>query len=493
MSNEIARGDGARSADGLFAGVHGTVLHIDDSPELLGITEEYITGQLPQYRFITATDASAVADQLAEGVDCVISEYTLPDSNALELLSEVRTHDPDLPFILYTGRGSEEVAAKALNAGITGYYQKGGPDQLDRLTNRVEHAVNEYRATRNSRRYRTVLQALGYPIYVVDRTERFTYVNEGFTELTGYTRDELVGASPALIKSDESVAKANETLRSLVSTTGREREAFRVEIQTKDGEKIQCRDHMAALSFDDEFRGSVGILREITTEQKRYEQLERERDRLGEFASVVSHDLRNPLNVIGARVELLAADHDSEHSKHSEHIEAIERNIDRMEAIIEDLVTLARDGNTVGDFEPVDVAEVSRRCWQSVVTDDATIDINTTRSIYADTSQLKRIFENLYQNAIEHGGDDADVLITVGEMEEGIFVADDGVGVPPENRERIFETGYSTTEDNMGFGLRIVERIVNAHGWEISVTDAAAGGTRFEITGIEFVRPEPAS
>ncbi len=96
MSNEIARSDGARSADGLFAGVHGTVLHIDDSPELLGITEEYITGQLPQYRFITATDASAVADQLAEGVDCVISKYTLPDSNALELLSEVRTHDPDL-------------------------------------------------------------------------------------------------------------------------------------------------------------------------------------------------------------------------------------------------------------------------------------------------------------------------------------------------------------------------------------------------------------
>ncbi len=338
-----------------------------------------------------------------------------------------------------------------------------------------------------------MLQALGYPIYVVDRTERFTYVNEGITELTGYTRDELVGASPALIKSDESVAKANETLRSLVSTTGREREAFRVEIQTKDGEKIRCRDHMAALPFDDEFRGSVGILREITTEQKRYEQLERERDRLDEFASVVSHDLRNPLNVIGARVELLAADHDSEHGKHSEHIEAIERNIDRMEAIIEDLVTLARDGNTVGDFEPVDVAEVSRRCWESVVTDDATINSNTTRSIYADTSQLKRIFENLYRNAIEHGGDDVDVLITVGEMEEGIFVADDGVGVPPEDRERIFETGYSTTEDNTGVGLWIVERIVNAHGWEISVTDAAAGGTRFEITGIEFVHPEPAS
>ena len=52
MSSEIAQATGARSADGLFAGVHGTVLHIDDSPELLGITEEYITGQLPQYKFI---------------------------------------------------------------------------------------------------------------------------------------------------------------------------------------------------------------------------------------------------------------------------------------------------------------------------------------------------------------------------------------------------------------------------------------------------------
>lgn len=486
MSNEVAQSSRATSTNGLFSGVHGTVLHVDDSPELREITEEYITRRLPQYTVVSTADTSAVTDQLEEGVDCVISDYTLPNSDALELLEEVRTHDPDLPFILYTGRGSERVAAKALNAGVTGYYQKGGPDQLDRLTNRVEHAVNEYRATRNSRRYRTVLQALGYPIYVVDGNERFTYVNERFTELTGYTRDELVGASPALIKSDESVARANETLRSLVSTAGPERRAFRVDIQTKGGDEIQCRDHMAALPFEDEFRGSVGILREVTTERKRHKQLERERDRLGEFVSVVSHDLQNPLNVIGARVELLATDHDSEH------IEPIERNIDRMEAIIENLVSLARDGDTVGDPEPVDVAEVSKQCWQSVVTDDATIEVSTTRSIYADRSQLKRVFENLYRNAIEHGGDGVGVAVTVGEREGGIFVADDGVGVPPEDRERIFETGYSTTEDNTGFGLQIVGQIADAHGWEISATESASGGTRFEITGIEFVRPDPA-
>lgn len=486
MSNEVAQSSRATSADRFFSGVHGTILHVDDSPELREITEEYITRRLPRYTVISTADTSAVAEHLDQGVDCVISDYTLPNSNALELLAEVRAHDPDLPFILYTGRGSEEVAAKALNAGVTGYYQKGGPDQLDRLTNRVEHAVDKYRAARNSRRYRTVLQALGYPIYVVDGNERFTYVNESFTELTGYSRDELVGAGPALIKSDESVAKANETVRSLVSTTGPERQAFRVDIQTKGGDEVQCRDHMAALPFDNEFRGSVGILREVTAEKERYEQLERERDRLSEFVSVVSHDLQGPLSVIGARVELLETDHDSEH------IEPIERNIDRMEAIIEDLVTLARNGDTVGEPEPVDVAEASKRCWQSVVTDDATIEVGTARSIYADRSQLKRVFENLYRNAIEHGGDGIDVTVTVGEREDGIFVADDGVGVPPEDREQIFETGYSTTEDNTGFGLRIVEQIIDAHGWDISVTEAAGGGTRFDITGIEFVRPDPA-
>jgi signal transduction histidine kinase len=72
-------------------------------------------------------------------------------------------------------------------------------------------------------------------------------------------------------------------------------------------------------------------------------------------------------------------------------------------------------------------------------------------------------------------------------MEDGFYVADDGRGIPEEERERVFEPGYSTAADGTGFGLSIVEQIIEQHGCEIRVAESDAGGARFEITGVEFV------
>ncbi len=78
--------------------------------------------------------------------------------------------------------------------------------------------------------------------------------------------------------------------------------------------------------------------------------------------------------------------------------------------------------------------------------------------------------------------------MTVGPLDDGFYVADDGVGLSTEAGERIFEAGYSGTRDGTGFGLSIVNRIVDAHGWDIRVTASAEGGARFEITNVEFAR-----
>lgn len=80
-----------------------------------------------------------------------------------------------------------------------------------------------------------------------------------------------------------------------------------------------------------------------------------------------------------------------------------------------------------------------------------------------------------------------DVTVSVGELPGGFYVADDGPGIPPAERERVFDTGYSTTDDGTGFGLSIVQRAVDAHGWEITVTEGTDGGARFEITGVDIV------
>ncbi|WP_435061971.1 PAS domain S-box protein [Halobaculum sp. EA56] len=224
---------------------------------------------------------------------------------------------------------------------------------------------------------------------------------------------------------------------------------------------------------------------ERTLRESRNE-LRRQNDRLEEFASVVSHDLRNPLNVADGHLELARRECDSEH------LGAVERALDRMETLIEDLLTLAREGEADTDLEPVDVAGTVDACWGNVDTADASLVVDVGRPILADERRLKQLFENLVGNAVEHGGED--VTVTVGELadgeREGFFVEDDGVGIPPDEREAVFEAGYSTGDRGTGFGLRIVRQVAESHGWDVRATESEEGGARFEVTGVTFVDRE---
>jgi signal transduction histidine kinase len=99
---------------------------------------------------------------------------------------------------------------------------------------------------------------------------------------------------------------------------------------------------------------------------------------------------------------------------------------------------------------------------------------------------LRELLGNLFRNSVTHGGDDTGVSVTVGTLAEaeGFYVADDGPGIPPEERDSVFEHGYTTSDAGSGLGLTIVDRIASAHGWTVTVTDSAAGGARFEtLTG----------
>jgi len=221
------------------------------------------------------------------------------------------------------------------------------------------------------------------------------------------------------------------------------------------------------------------------TEQVRARErdLARQNERLEEFASVVSHDLRNPLTVAEGRLELAREECDSDQ------LDEVRRAHERMSALIDDLLTLARDGEAVGEFESVDLGTLVEGCWQSVDGADATLVTESDATIRADGSRLQQLVENLMRNAIEHGGED--VTVTVGALNDGFYVEDDGTGISESDRDAVFEAGYSTTGDGTGFGLSIVERVADAHGWAVRVTDGADGGARFEITGVTFVTKEP--
>jgi PAS domain S-box-containing protein len=732
------------------------VLHVDDRLDVTELASTFLEREAPRFDVETAASASEGLERLEGGdLDCIVSDYDMPGRNGLEFLEAVREDHPDLPFILFTGKGSEEVASEAISAGVTDYLQKGsGTEQYELLANRVSNAVDAHRSRRmltertrqletlisnlpgtvyrrrnepdwpletvegeverltgysadtlerdgiwgeevlhprdrgpvwdavqealsgdgtfevtyrivtrdgttkwvwergrsvraddgepeilegfiteitdrkereerlerttarlealfenspdminvhdtegnvidpNPRlcertgyeaselqemkvwdldqrldaeearvlweemdvgdrrrlegayrcrdgetfpvevhirrlnlegedrfvvisrdvterterereleRYETLVETAAGGVFVQNEDARYTYVNSYIEERTGYDREQLLGQHPSLLIPDEDVRAISAEIGEMLEGD-RESVTFETEITTATGETIPAEGQLALLPADDGFGGTVGVIRDISNRKEREEALRRQKERLEEFASVVSHDLRNPLNVAQGRLELTRAECESEH------LDALERALERMNTLIENLLTLAREGEGVGELMPIDLAALAENCWRTVETTHATLVTETDRTIRADRSRLQQLLENLVRNAVEHGstssrpehgatgsgsgghGDAADhddVTVRVGDLADGFYVADDGPGIPEERRDEVFRTGYSTSDEGTGFGLSIVETIAETHGWEITVADGDAGGARFEITGVEFV------
>jgi len=241
--------------------------------------------------------------------------------------------------------------------------------------------------------------------------------------------------------------------------------------------------------------GRVVVIRDITALKRREQQLLEQNEYLDEFASVVSHDLQGPLMQIRASADRATRNGDLSHVEH------VVDAADRMEQLTDDLLDLARSGQQVTDLESVELAEVAESAWRQVWTGDAEFVVETDGTVVADPDRLGQLLANLFRNSVEHGlpgsdeqqsgsrtpdDEDSDSLtVVVGALSDGFYVADDGVGIPLPERERIFERRY-TTDDGSGLGLSIVQQIVGAHGWSIRATEGRDGGARFEITGVEF-------
>lgn len=221
------------------------------------------------------------------------------------------------------------------------------------------------------------------------------------------------------------------------------------------------------------------LLEETVAElEQANERLTTKNEQLDQFVDVASHDLRNPVNVAQGRVELARADFDSEH------LEKAGEALTRMNALISDLVSLTKAGDQIEEVAPVDLGEISRSAWGSVETKDASLRVERDAEISADESRLRQLLENLFRNAIEHGGED--VTVTVGVVNDGFYVEDTGAGIRDDLRGRVFEDGVTTGGEGAGLGLTIVKQISNAHGWEISAEQSVGGGARFEFTDVEF-------
>ena len=226
----------------------------------------------------------------------------------------------------------------------------------------------------------------------------------------------------------------------------------------------------------------AGLSREITERKRSEQELERQRDRLDEFTGLVSHDLRTPLQAAMSYLELARAETDSDH------LDDVAKNLERMETLIDDLLTLARQGEKTQEIDTVSLETCAEKCWERVGGSDATLEVTADQTLQADRRQLQRLLENLFENAVDHGG--GDVTVSVGSTPAGFYIADDGDGIDVEARQEAFDAGYTTTAEGTGFGLNIVDRVATAHDWDVDLSESANGGARFDITVTEAPDPE---
>lgn len=183
------------------------VLHVDDDPDIVELTGIFLEKQDDQISVEGATSAVEALDRLQDGeFDCIVSDYDMPNTDGLELLEIVREQHPDIPFILFTAKGSEAIASEAISAGVTEYMQKEtGSDQYEVLANRICQAVDRYRSQQRfwdalSWYHRLVEQDLAGVCIVQD--EEFVYVNEYCADLFGYMQSELLGRRYEALASD---------------------------------------------------------------------------------------------------------------------------------------------------------------------------------------------------------------------------------------------------------------------------------------------------
>jgi|GEM_PF-2730275 len=206
--------------------------------------------------------------------------------------------------------------------------------------------------------------------------------------------------------------------------------------------------------------------------EERKAELERQNERLDEFAAVASHDLRSPLQV--AHGSLLAVREDGDEAA----LDRLERSITRMDTIVDDVLQFSRIANESIERESVQLSAVATEAWESVQADEAALRIESDGRVPADPRLLQQALENLFRNAMDHGGDD--VTIWIGATTDGFYVMDDGPGIDSDQRDQVFDSGYSGGAST-GLGLAIVSRIVEAHGWSIRTVTGHDGGARFEV------------
>lgn len=275
-----------------------TILFVDDERQLLSILASRLKDEMGDMEAVTAKNGTEALERIDQmEIDCVVSDYKMPGMDGLELLRQCRERDPDIPFILFTSKGSEEVATEAINADVTDYLQKDmGEEQFALLANRIENAVSEYRAKRVAhdtyQHVRRIHDRVSDAYLGLDEDWHVTYIDEAGADLLNDSRESLLGESlwEAL---PEAVGSPFQTQFERALASGEP-----VDFETR-YEPFDTWFEVRAFPSDD---GLSVYFRDITDLKEQAAEIERHRKRLSSLADAIA-DLHNVAGAIEDGVE----------------------------------------------------------------------------------------------------------------------------------------------------------------------------------------------
>lgn len=242
------------------------VLHVDDDPQLRDMLQRYLEKQQSHFEVLTAPGVDDGLDRLsAEQIDCIVSDYSMTEQTGIEFLKAVRDRRPTLPFILFTGEGSESVAGAALRHGATDYLSKGrGTEQFDLLANKITHAVESYRAEQERQQYKTLVETAGEAMYVLNAEATITHVNLALAELLGSEPEEIIDQHAETFLATGEFERAQSLRESVLSDPDRSWGTLEATVTTAGGEQIAAEITVAPLRDESNaYAGAVGIIRPL--------------------------------------------------------------------------------------------------------------------------------------------------------------------------------------------------------------------------------------
>ncbi len=458
-----------------------SLIYVDDEPDLLDIGKRFLE-KGGEYSVTCSESAMGGLALLASGTfDAVISDYQMPDLDGLTFLKMVRSQYGDIPFILFTGRGREEVVIEAINHGVDFYIQKGGQPaaQFAELRHKIHKAIERRRAAEALRneneKNRQLMANASDAIFIVDiSTGLITDANKKALEITGRSLDDIrlssyLAVHPPQYHEQYAAAFAR------VADEGSG--SMMLVVQGNGGRHLPM--HASATVIDlGGRRCLMGIFHDISEIQMTQEALQLANRKLNLLADITRHDIRNKLTVIGGYLSLLKdrplePDYSMYVRKLRSTVRVIGENIE-FTKIYQNLGIASPDWQNIHD--------VFFRACTRIDIRNVTVQSDTRGlEVFADPL-LERAFYNFIENSLQHGVNVSVIRISATTTPGGggtVVIEDDGVGIPPFDKAGIFSKGYGR---NTGLGLFLVQEILSITGISVCECGEYQKGARFELS-----------